>query len=139
MVQAPFSMLDRRYEGEGTLAALMESGVDFYARSVFLQGAIFLSPQALEKKLPGIRQALGELQDEAEGRGVEVGAAALGFVLLRPDVKGAVIGVETPEQLAQCLFWAEEGVMDQSLTRAWEGRAAAVRHWLDPRNWESSP
>ena len=46
VMQLPFSLLDQRLLADGTLARLAELGVEVHARSLFLQGLLFLETSA---------------------------------------------------------------------------------------------
>ena len=51
VMQIPFSLLDQRLLADGSLARLKNLGVEIHARSLFLQGLLFLAPDALPEKL----------------------------------------------------------------------------------------
>ncbi len=54
VMQLPFSLLDQRLLADGTLARLEELGVEMHARSLFLQGLLFLDnlPEKLRHAAP---------------------------------------------------------------------------------------
>ena len=43
-MQVPFSLLDQRLLQDGSLARLKDLGVEIHARSLFLQGLLFMEP-----------------------------------------------------------------------------------------------
>jgi aryl-alcohol dehydrogenase-like predicted oxidoreductase len=101
VVQLPFSLLDQRLLRDGTLARLAEMGVEVHARSLFLQGLLFLDtlPQKLRHiapRLAAIRKAIGDANSTPL-------AAALGFVLSRPEIGTALVGVTAADELAEIL------------------------------------
>jgi len=100
-MQVPFSLLDQRLLRDGSLARLKALGVEVHARSLFLQGMLFLErpPENLAYAAPllaGVRARL------AAG-GMTPLAAALAFVLSRPEVDMALIGVTALKQLEDIL------------------------------------
>src|SRR6202007_52346 len=91
VMQLPFSLLDQRLLRDGSLARLKDLGVEIHARSLFLQGLLFLQapPEALRAAGP----MLDQVRAEIAGAGMTPLAAALGFVLSRPEIDSAVVGM----------------------------------------------
>ena len=100
-VQVPFSLLDQRLLRDGSLARLKDARVEVHARSVFLQGLLFL------EKLPDNLRAAAPLLASVRAKIAEAGTkpldAALGFVLSRPEVDVAVTGVTALKELDEIL------------------------------------
>ena len=101
VVQLPFSLLDQRLLTDGTLARLADMGVEVHARSIFLQGLLFLRDlppklQHIAPRLSAIRKAIGD----AGGTPL---AAALGFALSRREIGTALVGVTTADELKEIL------------------------------------
>jgi len=135
LVQLPFSVLDRRMARSGALAACAERGVTVFARSVFLQGLVFLDPAALPPHFDRLRSRLSALRDLAARSNVSIAAICLHSVMIEPGIASTVIGAATPEQLAQTLVAADEKVPPKILDEArglGEGLDADI---LDPRRW----
>ncbi len=101
VMQVPFSLLDQRLLRGGSLARLKELGVEVHARSLFLQGLLFMEvpPEKLNYAAP----MLHAVQERIAEAGVTPLAAALGFVLSRPEVDVAVIGMTALKQLEEIL------------------------------------
>jgi aryl-alcohol dehydrogenase-like predicted oxidoreductase len=96
-MQVPFSLLDQRLLRDGSLARLKDLGVEVHARSLFLQGLLFMDrlPEKLEYAAPELQAVKARIA----AAGATPLAAALGFVLSRPEVDVAVIGVAALKQL----------------------------------------
>ncbi|GJD47521.1 hypothetical protein OPKNFCMD_0229 [Methylobacterium crusticola] len=90
LMQVPVSLLDQRLVRDGTLAALAASGVEIHARSLFLQGLVFLAPERLPPALAHAGPALAARRDRAGG---DMLGAALHFGLALPEVARLVVGV----------------------------------------------
>jgi aryl-alcohol dehydrogenase-like predicted oxidoreductase len=101
VMQLPFSLLDQRLLGDGTLARLKELGVEIHARSVFLQGLLFLErlPEKLQHAAPYFKTVRARIRDA----GVTPLRAALGFVLSRPEVDAALVGVTSLASLHEII------------------------------------
>jgi spore coat polysaccharide biosynthesis protein SpsF (cytidylyltransferase family)/aryl-alcohol dehydrogenase-like predicted oxidoreductase len=100
-MQVPFSLLDQRLLRDGSLARLKALQVEVHARSLFLQGLLFMDAP------PGNLAYAAPMLTAVRNRIVAAAAtpldAALAFVLSRPEVDVAVIGVTARHQLDQIL------------------------------------
>jgi aryl-alcohol dehydrogenase-like predicted oxidoreductase len=101
VMQLPFSLLDQRLLRDGTLAKLKDLGVEIHARSIFLQGLLFLD--ALPERLRHTAPQLAAVKTAIANAGSTPLAAALGFVLSRPEINVALVGVTTPAELDEIL------------------------------------
>jgi len=100
-MQLPFSLLDQRLLRDGTLAKLKKLDVEIHARSIFLQGLLFLA--RLPEKLRPAEAALAAIRDKIRNAGSTPLAAALGFVLSRPEIDVALVGVTQLAELEEIL------------------------------------
>ena len=101
IIQAPASLLDQRLLIDGTLATLAEWGVEVQLRSIFLQGLLFL--EALPMKLQAAAPHLKTIKAKIAQAGSTPLAAALGFVLARPEIAYGVVGVTGVAELDEIL------------------------------------
>lgn len=93
LMQVAVSMLDQRLIDDGTLAGLADLGVEVHARSVFLQGLVFLETGRLPRSLAHAGPSLAERGHMIALAGTTPLAAALHFVLARPEIARLVVGV----------------------------------------------
>lgn len=105
VMQVPFSLLDQRLLADGTLARLEELGVEVHARSLFLQGLLFMDPPP--EKLKSAAPHLARLRAALKAAGTTPLAAALGFVLSRPDIAVGLVGVTSVGELTEILAAAQ--------------------------------
>lgn len=100
-MQVPFSLLDQRLLRDGSLARLKKLGVEVHARSLFLQGLLFMGalPEGLKHAAPDLEAVRARLA----AAGISPLAAALGFVMAQPEVDVAVVGVAALKQLNEIL------------------------------------
>lgn len=105
VMQLPFSLLDQRLLQDGTLARLADQGVEIHARSIFLQGLLFLD--TLPEKLWPAAPRLAEIKRQIADAGSTPLAAALGFVLSRPEIAVALVGVTGVHELDEILAAAD--------------------------------
>ena len=110
VMQLPFSLLDQRLLQDGTLARLNDMGVEIHARSIFLQGLLFL--ETLPEKLRHAAPALSAVRKRIADGGSTPLAAALGFVLSRPEISVALVGVTSLSELDEILAAAQRPLPD---------------------------
>jgi aryl-alcohol dehydrogenase-like predicted oxidoreductase len=101
VMQLPFSVLDQRLLKSDTLTRLKDYGVEIHARSVFLQGLLFLD--VLPEKLRHAALELAVAKATIAASGATTLAAALGFVLSRPEIDVALVGVTSMAELEEIL------------------------------------
>jgi aryl-alcohol dehydrogenase-like predicted oxidoreductase len=103
-MQLPFSLLDQRLLADGSLARLKQMGVEIHARSLFLQGLLFMSspPEKLSASAPMLEAVCARIA----AVGTSPLVAALGFVLSRPEVDVAVVGMTALKELEEIIIAA---------------------------------
>jgi aryl-alcohol dehydrogenase-like predicted oxidoreductase len=97
-MQVPFSVLDQRLLKSGALARMKDLGVEVHARSLFLQGLLFVPSQNLPPKLKHIGPKLDAVRDTLGPAPLD---AAVIFALHRPEIDIAVVGVTRTTELDQ--------------------------------------
>lgn len=128
-MQLPFSLLDQRLLQDGSLARLKQLGVEIHARSLFLQGLLFMSE--LPEKLSTAGPLLAKAKAEIACAGTTPLAAALGFVLSRPEVDVAVVGMTGLPQLQEIITAALSPLPDLD----WRACALQDERVLTPSLW----
>ena len=106
VMQLPFSLLDQRLLENGTLARLQALGVEVHARSLFLQGLLFLDN--LPEKLRHAAPHLAKLRKSLKDAGTTSLPAALGFVLARPEIAFGLVGVTSAAELNEIVAAARK-------------------------------
>lgn len=101
VMQLPFSLLDQRVLENGSLARLKALGVEVHARSLFLQGLLFM--ETLPPKLQHGTAHLAHVRKHLREAGTTPLAAALGFVLTQPDIAFALVGVTSSGELEEII------------------------------------
>ena len=129
VMQVPFSLLDQRLLQDGSLARLKDLDVEIHARSLFLQGLLFMTqpPEKLRDAVPMLR-AVREHITAARSTPL---AAAVSFVLSRPEVDRAVVGVTSRRELDEILAAAPSPLPAQD----WAQCALKDERILTPSRW----
>jgi aryl-alcohol dehydrogenase-like predicted oxidoreductase len=102
-MQVPLSILDQRLIQSGALAQIKSLGVEIHARSLFLQGLLFLPEDKLPPKLMSAAAQLNEVRAKIRAAKTSPLAAALSFALNRPEIDVALVGVTSPTELEEIL------------------------------------
>ncbi len=111
LIQAPFSVFDRRLATTGWLSRLRQAGVEIHIRSVFLQG-LLLRPAG---SLPAMFGRWQQLWDRWHGWLAEQRLtplqACLGFAKSQPEFDRIIVGVKSLKQLQDILASFEISVV----------------------------
>ncbi len=137
VIQIPFNVLDQRLLRGGQLAALQAAGVEVHARSIFLQGALLMEAAALPAFLSPARPLLQRLGAAAAAVGLSPLQAALAFVLERPEVSHAVVGVCDEGQLREILE-AAGSPSSKSARLDWSQFHCGEETVVNPALWPST-
>jgi len=101
LVQVPLNILDQRLITGGTLTRLSRAGVEVHARSIFLQGALLLSPDCLPPRFTPIRTKLNRLHAYIRELGMSPLQMALSFAMGMDEVANVICGIATVRQLEE--------------------------------------
>ncbi len=140
-IQLPFSLFNQRMAESGVLRACATAGVTVFARSIFVQGLIFLDPAAVPDHLAGARGVLENFHALCAETKNDPLDLALAVVLAQPEVDSVVVGAETPDQIEAIAKAAAKTVdRDQRdlIVRARALAADAPDDLFDPSTWPSS-
>ncbi|HWC64381.1 MAG TPA: aldo/keto reductase [Rhizomicrobium sp.] len=129
VMQLPVSVLDQRLLANGTLSRLVDLKVEIHARSVFLQGLMFL--ETLPAKLQGAAPHFRALRKRLHKAGLTPLSAALGFVLSRPEISFGLVGVTSLVNLNEIAFECDKPLPDIN----WSSLALKDEVALTPMLW----
>lgn len=101
ILQIPYSIFDRRFVPYFPI--LKKLNVELHARSVFLQGLVFLKSTDLPDNLFKAKQYIDKLQDLSKENLISVNALCLNFVLLNSYLDKVIIGIDSLNHLEENL------------------------------------
>ena len=107
LVQAPFSVVDRRLLSSGWLARLYEAGTEVHVRSAFLQGLLLMGPARRPKTFERWQVLWDSWDRWLQEQCITPLQACLGFAASRPEISRIVVGVDTLEHLDEILLAAK--------------------------------
>jgi len=103
IVQGPFNIMDRRIKQTGWLDILAKNNIEFHARSIFMQGALLLSPN-VRKKIFNKWYELWDIYDdwhhEFEINQID---SAISFIKNEENLSKILIGLDTSNQLSEII------------------------------------
>ena len=134
VVQAPFSLVDRRFATSGLNSDLSDQNIEFHARSVFLQGVLLQDIDAIPKYLKAAEPKLGKWATLTKDENRDRLSTCLNYVLSNKNIDQAIIGVETVLQLQE--FISQKNSTYQNYKYDW--LESTVEQVIDPRLWRSS-
>lgn len=103
IVQAPFSILDRRLKQSGWMTRLKQNGVEIHARSVFMQGLLLLDKRERPRKFNRWENFWTIWEQFLNNESLSALEACLSFVNNEKEINKIVVGVDSLEQLNQIL------------------------------------
>jgi aryl-alcohol dehydrogenase-like predicted oxidoreductase len=98
-VQIPINVFDWERIEDGGIEALAESGMTVYARSVFLQGLVFMKPEELDEGMSFCKKPLQRFLDICREWKMSPAVLAMSFVLSLPGITSVVLGCQRVEQV----------------------------------------
>lgn len=99
--QIPINIVDQRLIKSGHIERLRANHIIVFARSIYLQGLFFMSPENLPSNLTLAAPWIRQLQQMAINEHMSIAQMALSYVRDLPGITSLVIGSETIEQLAE--------------------------------------
>ena len=99
IIQLPINIYDQRLLKSGHLKTLKNSGVEIHARSVFLQGLIFLEPDSMPCYFLQHKKTIQKFRSFINNNNVSPIEAALGFVNSIDEIDNIIVGVDNEIQL----------------------------------------
>ena len=110
LVQAPLSILDRRFIASGWASRLKDRGTEVHVRSTFLQGLLLMPSDQRPAKFALWPEIWVEWSRWLEQTGLTPLQACLAYVLGVAEVDKVVVGVDSLKQLNQ-IFIASKAVL----------------------------
>ena len=131
LVQGPLNIVDRRIISSGWLSKLSKSGVEFHARSVFLQGLLLLSREKIPVKFESWAPIWNFWHDGLELNKLSRLAECLHYVTSIPQVNRVVVGVDSVMQFQEILAasGSDRSMMD------WSDMISLDDDLINPSRW----
>ncbi len=138
LIQAPCNAWDQRMLREGVFDVARDTGKLCFVRSLYLQGALAMSPAALARRMPDARDASEHWHAISTALGVSVEALAIRFG--RALGTPLVIGAETAPQVEMTARLLNEPPLSREVLDGLNASLAPRVHVgiLNPSTWKLS-
>jgi aryl-alcohol dehydrogenase-like predicted oxidoreductase len=113
LVQAPFSLVDRRLHSTGWMQRLKDDGVEVHTRSVFLQGLLLMAATDIPNKFAKWNDLWRTWHKWLADCGGSAVQACLAFPLSFCEIDRVVVGANSLSQLAQIVSAANGQAIDR--------------------------
>lgn len=101
VIQIPYNIFDKKFDV--LLPELKNLGIEVHARSLFLQGLLFLKPSEIPKKIELLANPIKAFIEFCNNDPSEKIKNALHFVLHNQWIDKLIVGVEKPNQLLELI------------------------------------
>lgn len=138
IVQIPFNLLDSRWVENNLLRRTKEKKIKIFARSVFLQGLIFIeNKNEMDKIDYSLKSYISKINNIASNKKISIGQLAMDYVKLFNEINGILVGCETINQLKENIFLFNKKT---SLDKNFQKQINAITNnistkIIDPREW----
>ena len=115
VIQIPINIFDHRFIKKGLLKQLKKKKFIIFARSVYLQGLLFIPPEKLPKNLEFAKEPLIKLRKLINDYNTDIDKLAFSFVRDLPEITSLVIGVEKIEQISRNIDLLKENPLPREI------------------------
>ncbi len=103
LIQAPFSVFDRRLLNTGWMNRLHQEDVELHTRSLFLQGLLLMAQKDRPEKFNRWGKLWHNWHSWLDTNNISALQTCVSYTLSFPEIKKAVVGIDSLEQLVQIL------------------------------------
>jgi aryl-alcohol dehydrogenase-like predicted oxidoreductase len=134
IVQLPLNVFDQRFIQNRYLAGVMARGVEIHVRSVFLQGVLLQSPNAVSSRFSKATAPLSRFHEYINTLGLSPVEAAILFAASQDGVSRLVIGIDNVASLETDIRALEKA---KSFPKRVDFSQFAIEdpQIIDPRRW----
>ncbi len=129
IVQLPINVFDQRLIKDGTLKKLSELNIEIHARSIFLQGLLFIKENNLPKYFLPWKNKISDWHYQCRINKLSPLTSALNFVLSLPEVNRCLVGVNSAKQLEEIIIASNENFF---LNKDFSTEDEKL---INPKNW----
>lgn len=139
VIQIPINIFDQRLIRNGLLKELKKRGYIIFARSIYLQGLFFISPEKLPKNLKIAKEPLLKLQTIIKEYDIDIDKLTFLFVRDLPEISSLVIGTEKVKQVERNIkILKEQPLLNDIRNRIMEEFSEISERIINPSLWNKS-
>ena len=132
LIQAPLNLIDRRMEKSGWINRINKEGIEFHARSIFLQDLLLLNSKVLPIKFKQWKPMLDRWYDELKKKELNALSECLSYPMSINGIDKIIVGVNNVKQLNE-IVEATKLTLEK---REWSFMKSDDKHLINPYNWK---
>tara|TARA_B100000963_G_scaffold350776_1_gene361469 strand:- start:323 stop:1177 length:855 start_codon:yes stop_codon:yes gene_type:complete len=134
IIQLPYNILDRKFEKY--LPNLKKMNIEIHARSIFIQGLVFMELSHIDNRLKVLKKPLKLLKKIASDSSNSLDHIALQYVLLNNYIDYMVIGFDNFIQLKQIVNKLNKPINNDIFKKIKKIELNKIeKKYINPSNW----
>lgn len=134
IIQLPYSLFDQRFQN--TLEFIKSHDVEIHARSIFLQGLVFLDPSELNDFYNPAFKNLKSLKKLSLDLGISIHSLAINFVLMNRFIDHLIIGMSSYADIKQNNSALYDSAFNQTIYPKLSELSIEDENIILPYNWK---
>lgn len=134
IIQLPYSLFDQRFQN--TLEFIKSHDVEIHARSIFLQGLVFLDPSELNDFYNPAFKNLKSLKKLSLDLGISIHSLAINFVLMNRFIDHLIIGMSSYADIKQNNSALYDSAFNQTIYPKLAELSIEDENIILPYNWK---
>ncbi len=135
VIQIPFNVLDNNARKGHLIQKAKQRSKQVHARSIYLQGVLFMLPELLPVHLKSLASVLRELQGIADIVNISVAELSMRYAFHQPDIEGVLFGAESMMQVAENCSIAKTLPLPLHICESVENMKVSDIRVLNPSLW----
>ena len=132
IVQIPVNVFHQEFSCSNILSTLKKIGCEIHARSLFLQGLVFVQSHERDSYFDFTKTLLDRFQEDMKSRQTGLLGACLSYALRLSEIGCAIVGVCCERELREILEASQKNVKGIS----WELYRSQDERLINPSNWK---
>lgn len=132
LIQAPVNLIDRRMEKSGWIDKINNEGIEFHARSIFLQGLLLLKSREIPMQFKKWKPMLDRWYNELKEKELNALSECLSYPMSINRIDKLIVGVNNVKQLTEIV----EATKLSLAKRDWSFMKSNDKNLINPSNWK---
>jgi len=115
VIQVPINIFDKRFLDKKIITCLKKNNIRMQARSVFLQGLLFVGKDKIYKKFSNVSKTYEEMLKISHKEGLSLSYLSLIWVYSKKEINKVLLGVNCLKQLKLNLKYIEKKISNKSI------------------------
>jgi aryl-alcohol dehydrogenase-like predicted oxidoreductase len=136
VIQIPFNLLDNQMHRGALIQKARNSGKTIHSRSIYLQGALLMSPNSLPWYLTSLRDPLARLSRIAQDFHISMSEMAMRYVFHAKNIDAVLFGAESVAQILENCSIASKESLPKDICEQIEAITIDDKRVLNPSLWQ---